>query len=299
MLRVDPALFANVILAVQRTGRLTGGAVRGLPGGTVLDGLQGVGSYASDVTEAQKEFELGRIRTSLERIKQIETQFNGIAGRWQSTAGSIISSARQGRDQLPMQKLNEVKNAQSKMQQMTGPAVKSFRDLVTALEHAVSTEGQIDENQEAKSDKPGDHEKTEATTKSDSKSKPARNNKVDTVSDKTGLEASANAPKPAEKSADDIPSLRLIQALAIDHELGPQLKLQKGNDKKTRIVPQLQIGQLYYLGGSQPASVIRVYEIQTNSVAAVDVKTSQRLTIDARGLVKSVKQGVWLLLPAR
>ena len=148
MLQVDPSLFANVILAVQRTSRLPGGSVSGLPNGVVIDGLQGVSSFGSDISEAQKDFEKGRIQQSLARVRQIESQFSGISGRWSSTVVGLISTAKQGRQQLPMQKLNEVKNAQSKMVQLTSPVEKAFRDLVSALEHAVTVEAHESEEAE-------------------------------------------------------------------------------------------------------------------------------------------------------
>ncbi len=138
MLQIDSSLFSNVILTVQRTSRLAGGAIQGLPGGVVIDGLQGVNSFGSDIAEAQKEFEMGRTQSCLARVKQIEMQFSGISGRWSSTVGNIISTAKQGNQKLSIQKLNEVKNAQTKMQAMTSPAHKAFRDLIMALESAVS-----------------------------------------------------------------------------------------------------------------------------------------------------------------
>ena len=143
MISVEPALFSNIIITVQRTNSLAGGSVSGLPNGVVIEGLKGVSSFGSDIAEAQKEYELGRIRSALDRIRQIETQFNGIAGRWSAQVNQVVSSARQGRQQLSIQKLNEVKNAQTKMQQLVGPASKSFQDLVCAMEHAVSSEGRV------------------------------------------------------------------------------------------------------------------------------------------------------------
>lgn len=141
LVQLEAAHFSNVIGAIQRTASLTGGAVRGLPGGVVIGGLPGVASFASSISDAQKEFQLGRVHASLERIRQLETSFNGITGRWNSTVMSVISSAKQGRQAVPLAKLNEVKNAQTRMQQLIRPAEKAFRDLVTALEHEVAMEG--------------------------------------------------------------------------------------------------------------------------------------------------------------
>ena len=90
MLRVDTALFSNVVTAVQRTGNLPGGAVRGLPNGVSIEGLKGVDSFAAAVADAKREFELGRIHNAAQQIRQLETQFNSIAGRWNATADAMI-----------------------------------------------------------------------------------------------------------------------------------------------------------------------------------------------------------------
>ncbi|WP_286177514.1 hypothetical protein [Stieleria mannarensis] len=146
LVQIEPAHFSNVIGAIQRTASLTGGAVRGLPGGVVIGGLPGVASFASSISDAQKEFQLGRVHSALERVRQLETSFNGITGRWNSNVMSVISSAKQGRQAVPLAKLNEVKNAQTRMQQLIRPAEKAFRDLVTALEHEVAMEGRRDDD---------------------------------------------------------------------------------------------------------------------------------------------------------
>ena len=138
MRTVDTSLFSNVVIAAQRTSRLPGGAVRGLPGGLVIDGIQGATSFAGDIAEAQKEFERGRVHTALDRVRQVETQFNGLSGRWSSTIQNAVSTARQGRQSMPLQKLNEIKAAQSKMQPLIGTAVKAFRDLTSSLETEIA-----------------------------------------------------------------------------------------------------------------------------------------------------------------
>ena len=155
VLRVDTALFSNVVTSVQRTANLPGGAVRNLPGGASIEGMKGVESFAAEVADAKKEFELGRLHNALARVRQIEMQFNSIAGRWNAQAGGILASARQGKQAVPAQKLNEVKNAQAKMRQITAPATKSFRDLITALEHAVASQS------DAGKDSGGDSKKTD------------------------------------------------------------------------------------------------------------------------------------------
>ncbi|OYP33936.1 hypothetical protein [Rhodopirellula sp. MGV] len=141
MIQLDAAHFSNLTSAVQRTGSLTGGAVRGLPNDVVIDGLHGVQSYGSAIAEAQKEFQLGRARTALERVRQLETSFSSSVGQWNGTVNSIISGAKQGRQAVPAAKLNEVRNAQTRMQVLVGPATKAFRDLISALEFEISLEG--------------------------------------------------------------------------------------------------------------------------------------------------------------
>ncbi|MCC9603424.1 hypothetical protein LOC67_22985 [Stieleria sp. JC731] len=141
MIQLEAAHFSNLIAAVQRTGSLPGGAVRGLPNEVVIDGLPGVGSYPSSVAEAQKEFELGRSRTALERVRQLETSFSTTVGQWNGTVNMVISGAKQGRQAVPAAKLNEVRNAQTRMQGLINPAIKAFRDLVTALEFEITLEG--------------------------------------------------------------------------------------------------------------------------------------------------------------
>ena len=152
MIQVDRALFSNVISAVQRTSNLPGGGVNGLPNGVVIRGLQGVGGFGSDIQDAQKEFEKGRIRTSLERVRQLDSQFQSIVGRWNSSVNSVLSSARTGAQQISIHKLNEVKSAQTKMQSLARPASKSLQDLVTALELAVANEGRTDTADDSDSD---------------------------------------------------------------------------------------------------------------------------------------------------
>src|SRR6056297_2648987 len=149
MLRVDPSLFSNVVTAVQRTGHLPGGAVRGLPGGVSVEGLRGVDSFASEIADAKKEFELGRVHSSLQRVRQLEMQFGSIVGRWNATVSTVVASARQGKQGLSLQKLQEVKNAQAKMRSLTSPATKTFRDLVTALEHYVAAGGHVSDQESA------------------------------------------------------------------------------------------------------------------------------------------------------
>ena len=96
MIQVDRALFSNVATSIQRTSNLPGGGVSGLPGGVVIRGLQGVGSFAADIQDAQKEFERGRARTSLERVRQLDSLFPKRSGavEFQCEHGAIVRADR-------------------------------------------------------------------------------------------------------------------------------------------------------------------------------------------------------------
>ncbi len=270
MLRVDPSLFANVVTSVQRTGNLTGGSVRGLPNGVVIEGLKGVNSFSSDIAEAQKEFRLGRVRSALERVKQMETQFNGIAGRWNASVGSVISSARQGRQQLSIQKLNEVKSAQTKMQQLTGPASKAFLDLVSALEHAVAMEGRETEDFKADAD-----DRTDSDT-------------VEVSNDPDGADSSV-------ERADDTPDHNLLSSFAENYDYGARLEIRKEAGKKARIVPRLEKDQFYFFAGLDPPRVVRVRELKRQSVIVFDTRVSCELLIEADELKELIGEGIWIL----
>jgi hypothetical protein len=275
MIRVDPSHFSNVIGTVQRTGSLTGGAVRGLPNGVVIAGLTGINSFASGIAEAQKEFQRGRIQASLERIRQIEIQFNGIVSRWDSTVMSLISAAKQGRQQLPLQKLNEVKNAQTRMQQLSGPASKAFRDLVTALEYTVASEGR----------------ESSAAERDAAASEPSK--ETDVASDPEQALASSG---PGVVSEDETPDANALGSFAANYRCGPKLQLQRDGDKKTHIVPKLKKDTFYFVASFDPPRVIRVKELQKKAILVIDSLQSAEAMIEARELSGLVKQGIWVLL---
>lgn len=277
MQQVDPSHFTNVILAVQRTARLTGGAVRGLPGGLVIDGLQGVSSFGSDIAEAQKEFELGRIQSSLTRVRQIEMQFQGIAGRWGSTVTTIIATAKQGRQQLPAQKLNEVKAAQGKMQQLISPAEKAFRDLVSALEHAVSSEGHH-----------GDDEQKHVTDNHDDRATEENDQEI-TIASQT---ETINADDPVGEQ----PDRDLLGSFASKYRFGAKLQLRKDADNKTHIRPPLEDHRFYFVSGYSPPRVIRLRQRFRQSILVYDTLQSCERQIDGSDLKKLINQGMWLLV---
>jgi len=284
MISVEPALFSNIIITVQRTNSLAGGSVSGLPNGVVIEGLKGVSSFGSDIAEAQKEYELGRIRSSLDRIRQIETQFNGIAGRWSAQVNQVVSSARQGRQQLSIQKLNEVKNAQTKMQQLAGPASKSFQDLVCALEHAVSSEGR---------------ENTNDTTLSDTDS----HQKVKEEQNPTLLDASPNTPTQSEavetqtKETDPTPDANLLGSYMTNYRYGEKLIVKRGLDKVARLVPRLEKNKFYFGCGFEPPRVFRVRELKRDTVILYDTMVGEDVLLDSSELKAQIRLGIWSLSP--
>lgn len=274
MIQVDPSHFSNVITTVQRTGSLPGGAVRGLPNGMVIDGLQGIGSVASDVADAQKEFRLGRAGTALERIRQLATQFNGTAGRWDSTVGSLISSARQGRGQLSSQKLNEAKNAQARMRQLTAPASKALQDLITALEYAV-TDGQ------------------ESPTTPIEEPASESSKQIDLATDSKEVSVLAQSTVAAK---DDVPDSGALGSFAANYRFGTKLQLQRSADKKVHVVPKLEKDKFYFVAGVDPPRVIRVRELQQKAITVFDTLQSTEVKIEVRELSGLIKQGIWILV---
>ena len=291
MISVEPALFSNIIITVQRTNSLSGGSVSGLPNGVVIEGLKGVSSFGSDISEAQKEYELGRIRSALDRIRQIETQFNGIAGRWTAQVNQVVSSARQGRQQLSIQKLNEVKNAQTKMQQLVGPASKSFQDLVCALEHAVSSEVRESTEESAEStstvtDATTTTNSTPALEPSDSDQDSSIESKAEGLQDARRTEAVVPAP-----DAD------LLGSYMSNYRFGEKLVVKKGADKVSRLVPRLEKNKFYFACGFEPPRVFRVRDIQRGKVILYDTILGEDVLLDSSELRIQIRLGIWSLRP--
>lgn len=290
MISVEPALFSNIIINVQRTNSLAGGSVSGLPNGFVIEGLKGVSSFGSDIAEAQKEYELGRIRSALDRIRQIETQFNGIAGRWTAQVNQIVSSARQGRQQLSIQKLNEVKNAQTKMQQLVGPASKSFQDLVSALEHAVSSEGR---------DKPPEASEIKTNT--------AEAEKTETTRSESNTPG--DSPKSSSESSDEkldthrlqdavsTPDTELLGSYMTNYRFGEKLVIRKGADNVSRLEPRLEKNRFYFACGFEPPRVFRVRDIQRGTVILYDTMVGKDVLLESTELKIQIGLGIWSLHP--
>ncbi|MCH1441430.1 MAG: hypothetical protein L7W43_17330 [Rubripirellula sp.] len=291
MISVEPALFSNIIITVQRTNSLSGGSVSGLPNGVVIEGLKGVSSFGSDISEAQKEFELGRIRSALDRIRQIETQFNGIAGRWTAQVNQIVSSARQGRQQLSIQKLNEVKNAQTKMQQLVGPASKSFQDLVCALEHAVSSEGRESTEDAAE---PAST-LTDATTSTTST--PAFEPSDSTQDASTESKAAGVQDARHTEELVPTPDADLLGSYMSNYRFGEKLVVKKGADKVSRLVPRLEKNKFYFACGFEPPRVFRVRDIQRGKVILYDTILGEDVLLDSSDLKIQIRLGIWSLRP--
>ncbi len=286
MLRVDTILFSNVTTAVQRTANLTGGPVRGLPGGAVVEGLKGTNSFNAEMAEAQKEYHQGRLQSALQRVRQMEMQFNGIAGRWNGTVGSIISSARTGKLSLPVQKLNELKNAQAKMQQLTNPANKTFRDLINALDHAVCAQGHIDHD-DAIEKKVVDVDETPLSSVTASNAETPVVSIVESRSDLQPHEAATEEPSPKPE---------LLGRFAGKYLFGPKLRVELDTNRKARVSPKLEEGQFYFLQGAEPPRVVRVREVQRACVVVYDPLSATEQLIDAAELKRLLRTGIWSLL---
>lgn len=298
MLRVDTALFSNVVTAVQRTGNLPGGAVRGLPNGVSIEGLKGVDSFAAAVADAKREFELGRIHNAAQQVRQLETNFNSIAGRWNATVTTIVSSARQGRNQLPLQKLNEVKNAQSKMRQVTSPATKAFRDLITALEHVIANGGDSDVGSDGDGGEPKAGSQDEANDHS-----AATETATDEATAKVTEQATELSARSTKSSGQPtLPtglSLEMLGKFADKYQYGPRLAMRTSDSGKRYLSPKLEEGKFYFFKGLDPPGVIRVREIQTQAILVFDALSAQETRMSAAQLQVLLGDGIWLLVPGK
>lgn len=134
MKRTTNAHFSQVLSAVQRTERLPGGDIRGLPNGRVIGGLRGLQMVTVELAEAERECQQGRFLLALDRVKQLENRFTGIATQWQSMVGSLVSNIRQGKQLKNLEKLKDLKAAQANMQRLVSPARKALQDLATSLD---------------------------------------------------------------------------------------------------------------------------------------------------------------------
>jgi len=283
MLRVDTILFSNVTTSIQRTANLTGGAVRGLPGGNVIEGLKGINSFQSEMAEAQKEFHQGRLSSALARVRQMEMNFNGIAGRWNGSVGSILSAARSGKMNLSLQKLNEVKNAQAKMQQLTGPVNKTFRDLISALDHAAMSDTS-----------------SGPTPAAEERSENEDNANEDSVTKESAAEESNTDTKDSDASpspTSDAPDPNLLGDFAGKYVYGAKLRVRKDAAGKARLEPKLEKGGFYFFQGWQSPGVIRIREIHRQNVVVFDPRRGTELSIDPAETKRLIQAGIWRLEP--
>ena len=283
MIQVDRALFSNVISAVQRTSNLPGGGVNGLPNGVVIRGLQGVGGFGSDIQDAQKEFEKGRIRTSLERVRQLDSQFQSIVGRWNSSVNTVLSSARTGAQQISIHKLNEVKSAQTKMQSLARPASKSLQDLVTALELAVANEGRTDTADDPDSDSDTDGKEEQDPQSEENLGEQAESTSGEVIDGKETVEQA------------DGPDVNLLGQFSINYRFGERLEKVKGKDGRSRILPKLESDRFYFFQGMEPPRVLRIRDINRDSIVVFDSLYAQESAIKSGELKALLSSGIWRL----
>ena len=154
MKRTDSSSFSHVLAAVQRTERLPGGDIRGLPNGQVLGGLKGLQSIHVDLAEAESDCRQERFRDAQDRVKKLEVQFVSASARWESFTVSLIANIRQGKQLQNLEKLKALKAAQINMQRLVATAQKAFQDLVTSLDHdaILKARGLIDQPRESATD---------------------------------------------------------------------------------------------------------------------------------------------------
>lgn len=125
--------FSLVLAAIQRTERLPGGDIRGLPNGRSIEGLRGLQGFPVEFSEAEKEFQQGRSRSALDRVIQMESRFAAISSQWESQIASLLIDIRRGEQLKNLEKLKALKSAQVSMQRLISPVRKSFQDLRTSL----------------------------------------------------------------------------------------------------------------------------------------------------------------------
>ena len=287
MIQVDRSLFSNVISSVQRTSNLPGGGVNGLPNGIIIRGLEGVSSFGSDIQDAQKEFEKGRVRSSLERVRQLDTLFQGIVGRWNSTVNTLLSSARTGTQQISIQKLNEVKQAQTKMQQLTRPASKALQDLVTALELALTNEGRKEIVPSDDDEKESDSNKVTAVEQATPKDESISNDHAEPTT------------KADDEEEEEHPDIDLLGRFSTNYRFANRLEIKKGSDGKSRIDPNFEANGFYFFHGMDPPRVIRIREIRRGSLLVFDTYYSQETNLELAELKPLLANGIWQLQPKK
>ena len=152
MTATNASQFSLVLAAIQRTERLPGGEIRGLPNGRSIGGLRGLHGFAVEFAEAEKEFQQQRFRTALDRVIQLETRFTAIATQWESQIASLLVDIRRGEQIKNLEKLKALKSAQIGMQRLVSPTRKSFQDLRTSLGQDVVMQARADGDSDTRGD---------------------------------------------------------------------------------------------------------------------------------------------------
>ncbi|MEM9828747.1 MAG: hypothetical protein AAF958_19330, partial [Planctomycetota bacterium] len=178
------------------------------------------------------------------------------AGRWNATITGLVSSARQGNQRLSLQKLNEVKAAQVKMQQLIGPASKSIRDLVLALEQSISDEGR---------------------------------------DERTNSGATNRSEAPPATTPQNRPDDQLLGSFAVKYQVGSPFRLRKHSNGRTSLHPRPEVNQFVLMEGLETPRVVRIREVQAKGIRVFDPQQAAEREITGSELIRLVKHGMWTL----
>ena len=274
MKRTNLSHFSHVLAAVQRTLRLPGGEIRGLPNGKSIDGLQGLHNFPLDLSEAQKEFQAGRIRSSLDRTKQLEIHFHAVANRWDSSIYALINDIRQGKQLKNLEKLKELKAAQLRMQQLVSPARKAFQDLVTALDHDATNKSRDSGESLHRSGMEKQH-------------RPDARFEVESNHEPTS--------RPSKPEFDSQPSLDELGAFADNYNFGSKIVVVDSMGGHQRFSPEVVPGMFYFASSLEPPRVIRIRSLDRGTLVVFDTFASREVVIRVSEFAELVSDGVWVL----
>ncbi len=282
MRRTDASHFSHVLSAVQRTTSLPGGEIRGLPNGRSVDGLKGIQPFALELSEAQKEFEQGRLRSALDRVKQLEVQFNVLFSRWEAVVNALLDDIRQSKNIKNLDKLKDLKAAQVRMLQLVIPARKTFQDLMSALDHDAVVIAR--ESSGASSVKASvDHMKRPETAHFGA-------NPVDSREDENLL-------SPGPECSDHVkPDESALGGFASNYECGTKLEHRDDPQAALAVEPAFEQNRFYFLAGAKPPRVIRVRNLQPNGIVVFDTLGSCEALIEKDDLIELLNAGIWLLV---
>jgi hypothetical protein len=204
----------------------------------------------------------------------LEVKFNGIAGRWNSSVGAMISDIRQGKQLKNLEKLKELKAAQIRMQQLILPARKAIQDLIAVLDHdAVNMYHNV-------SDWPS-HRSSEMT-KNDAEAG-------------NGTDSSSEA-DPLATGRERTPGQLALRAFAANYRYGSKLQLTRAGNAKARVVPAFQPGSFYMVGGWDPPRVVRIREMMPDCILVFDTFRAREAIIATDQLTGLIEQGIWVLV---